>query len=69
MAITEKIKILMVKTGKKQKELATTLGVSPENFNNKLRRESFTPDELEKLAGAMGATYIPETFTYNGEEI
>ncbi|MFP3041201.1 helix-turn-helix domain-containing protein [Treponema primitia] len=57
MAISEKIKILMVKKGAKQKEVAEALGISPEYFNNKLRGEKFTREELEKIAAALGATY------------
>jgi DNA-binding Xre family transcriptional regulator len=71
MAISEKIKILMVKKGARQKELAEALGISPENLNNKLRRESFTQEELEKIADALEATYTRDEYftTAQGEKI
>jgi transcriptional regulator with XRE-family HTH domain len=71
MAITEKVKILMLKRGARQKDVAEKLGMSAENFNNKLRRESFTVEELEKIANALGATYTRDEYfsLENGERI
>ncbi|GHU93567.1 hypothetical protein FACS189479_05140 [Spirochaetia bacterium] len=57
MAISEQIKVLMTKTGVKQKYVAEKVGLSPENFNNKLRGERFNREELEKLAAVFGAEW------------
>ena len=57
MGIAEKIKILLIKRGKKQTELADDLGITKNYFNNKLKAEKFTKEELEKIAQALGATY------------
>ena len=70
--IEEKIKILLLKRKMNQTELAEKLGMSMQNFNNKLRRESFDGEELFKIAEALGAKYsYREWFTLNdtGEEI
>lgn len=41
----------------KQKELAKKTGQSPQNFNKKLKRQTFSPEELEKIAEALDAKY------------
>jgi transcriptional regulator with XRE-family HTH domain len=72
MGIAEKIKILLIKRNMSQKTLAETLGLSPESLNNKLRRETFKPEELETIAATLNARYtFKEWFTLNdtGEEI
>jgi hypothetical protein len=83
MGIAEKIRILLVKRGNiSEAELARKLqaeglaNMSPQNFNNKMKRESFSRPELDAIAGIMGATYNVdppprEWFTLNdtGEEI
>ena len=40
-----------------QSKLAELIGTSPQNFNKKLKRETLSPEELEKIAKALGATY------------
>jgi transcriptional regulator with XRE-family HTH domain len=72
MGVSEKIKILLLKRKKSQKELAEILGMSAENLNNKLRRESFGVEELETIGEALGAKYTRTeyfTLTDTGEEI
>ena len=77
MAISEKIKILLIKRNMSQTEIADKcLGISKNYFNNKLRQEKFTRDELDKIAEYMGAKYNEsppprQWFTLNdtGEEI
>jgi hypothetical protein len=73
MSMNEAIKILMVKRGDiTAAKLAGLIGYSPQRFGDKMKRESFTDEELEKIASAVGCKYkamkvftIPET----GEEI
>ena len=77
MGISEKIKILLIKRNMSQTELADKcLGISKNYFNNKLRQEKFTRDELEKMAEYLSAKYNEsppprQWFTLNdsGEEI
>lgn len=38
-------------------ELARRLGTTPQNLNAKLKRESFTVAELEKIANVSGVTF------------
>ena len=67
MGMTEKIRILLVKKGNlSEAELARRMGVSPQNLNNKMKRDNFTVKDLEEIAKALDCdskTYfeIPET--------
>ena len=54
MAVSEQVKILCVKLGISVSELARLYGSSPQAFNQKLKREGFTPAELKKVAEAAG---------------
>jgi transcriptional regulator with XRE-family HTH domain len=77
MGISEKVKILLIKRNMSQTELAEKcLGMSKNYFNNKLRQEKFTKEELEKMAEFLNAKYNEtppprQWFTLNdtGEEI
>ncbi len=71
MAMTEKIKIACIKRGvSSERELAQRMGDTPQNLNNKMKRDNFKESELQKIADALGLTLViklvdPET----GEEI
>ena len=54
MSLTEKIRILLVKRGNlSEAELARRLGTSPQNFNNKMKRDNFTEKDLAAIAAAL----------------
>jgi hypothetical protein len=81
MGIAEKIRILLVKRGNiSEAELARRLvatgckNMSPQNFNNKMKRETFSREEISKIEEILNCTYSiehREWFTLNdtGEEI
>lgn len=48
MNISEQIKVLCVRSNISVSELARRVGTSPQNFNAKLKRESFTISDLEQ---------------------
>lgn len=50
-------------------ELARRLGKSPQSFNSKMKRESFTVDDLGKIAEVLGAQFSREFILANGEKI
>lgn len=50
-------------------ELARRLGDSQQNFSQKLKRESFSIEELQKIAEAVGAEYINYFQFPNGDKI
>ena len=71
MGMSEKIRILLIKRGNlSQTELAKKLNTSPQNLNDKLKRDNFTERELQAIASALDCTFTA-TFTMNdtGETI
>ena len=54
MAMQEKIRILLIKRGNiRTAELARRLGISPQNFYNRLKRDNFTEKDLQQIAEAL----------------
>ena len=55
MGMVEKVRIACVKRGNiSEAELARRVGVSPQNFNNKMKRDNFTETDLREIAAALG---------------
>jgi len=55
MSMVEAIRIALVKRGNiSEAELARRVGVSPQNFNNKMKRDNFTETDLREIADALG---------------
>lgn len=61
MKMAQKINMAIAYKGISQAALARDIGMTPSNFNQKLKRETFTVEELEKIAVALGGTY---TFSF-----
>ena len=67
MSMVEPIRIALVKRGNlSESELARRMGISPQNFHNKMKRDNFTETDLQEIAEALGLrleiTFIdPET--------
>ena len=58
MAMAELIRILMVKRGNlSEAELARRLGVSPQNLNNKMKRDNFSERDLQEIACVLDCTF------------
>ena len=38
--------------------MAEVLGISKQNFSNKVQRNTFSPDELSKLADSLGMELV-----------
>lgn len=69
MTVSEQIKILCIRCGISEAELARRLGKSPQSFNAKMKRQSFTIDDLEKIANSLGVEFERRFILDNGEEI
>jgi len=69
MTIEEQIRVLCIRSHVTLSELARRLGQSPQNLNAKLRRQSFTVAELEKIAEALGCTFERAFILPNGERV
>ncbi len=57
MAMSEKIRILMVKQKMTVTDLAKSLDMSQSNLSNKLSRDNFSEKELNQIAEAMGCSF------------
>ncbi len=69
MAMTEKIKILLVKKEMSAAKLAAQLETSPQNLYNKLKRDNFSEKELMEIAEALDCCYEGFFFLENGDKI
>ena len=58
MTISQKINMAIAYKGISQAALARAIGQTPSNFNQKIKRETFTQEELEKMAEVLGGTYV-----------
>lgn len=65
MAMAEKIRILLVKRGNiSEAELARKMKISPQNLNNKMKRDNFTENDLAEVAKALDCS-LSINFTMN----
>ncbi len=64
MTMEQKINMAIAYKGISQAALARDIGMTPSNFNQKLKRETFTDGELKKIAAALGAVYNPASFEF-----
>ena len=57
MTIEQKINMAAAYKGMSQADIARAIGMTPSNFNQKVKRNTFSKEELEKIAVALGAVY------------
>ena len=69
VTISEQIKILCIRKKISIAELARRLGTSPQSFNSKLKRESFTINDLERIAEVTGSAFERKFILADGEKI
>ncbi len=69
MTISEQVKVLCVMNNISIAELARRLGKSPQSFNSKMKRESFTINELIDIADATGSVFERKFIIEDGEEV
>ena len=58
MAMEQKINMAASYRGMSQAALARAIGMTPSNFNQKIKRDTFSMEDLEAIASALGAVYI-----------
>ena len=57
MTMEQKINMAVAYKGISQAALAREIGMTPSNFNQKIKRATFSEDELQAIALALGAVY------------
>ncbi len=60
MTIEQKIKMALSFAGISQSELARKINTTPQNFSQKLKRNTFTKEEMEQIAEAVGGSWRAE---------
>lgn len=69
MTIEQKINMALSYKSMSQSELARKIGTSPQNFNQKIKRNTFTKEELEDIAKVLGGQWIAEFVFPDGTKI
>lgn len=69
MTASEQIKVLCVRSGISLAELARRLNVSPQSLSGKIKRDSFTINDLENVADAVGVKFEHNFVLENGDRI
>lgn len=69
MSVSEQLKILCVKLGVSISELGRMSGKSPQAFSQKMKRESFTVEELKQIAEAAGCKFEGAFIMPTGEKV
>lgn len=69
MDVSEQIKVLCVRSNISVAELARRVGTSPQNFNAKLKRESFTVNDMEEIARAVDCSFERNFILQNGDKV
>ena len=64
MVSEQRIKAAIAYAGTSQAKVAIAIGMTPSNFNQKLKRSTFTETELRMIAEVIEADLIPFTFVF-----
>ena len=57
MTTAKQIKLVLAYKGISEAELARSIGSTPSAFNQRMKTDKFSKDELEKIAFTVGAIY------------
>ena len=69
LSVSEKVHIIMNRTGKNMTELASATEQSRQNLTNKMSRGNFTEKDIFKIAEALGCTVNIEFTLPDGSSI
>lgn len=58
MTTEQMLKMALSYKGISQAELAREIGTTPSNFNQKVKRNTLTKEDLERIASALGAKFV-----------
>lgn len=57
MTHAQRIKMALAYIGKSEAQLARDIGTTPSAFNQRMKTDKFTAEDLEKIAKALNAEY------------
>lgn len=58
MTNAQKINMALAYKGMSKTDLANILNTSLQNLSQKMKRDSFSTEDMEKIAAALGAVYV-----------
>ena len=64
MSKEQQIKAAIAYKGLSQARIAKAIGMTASNFNQKLKRDTFTDEELQAIAESLGAEFQPCAFIF-----
>lgn len=64
MTTVKKIKMALAYKEMSEAELARSIGSTPSAFNQRMKTDKFSSSDLERIAAALGAVYIPASFEF-----
>lgn len=69
MTIEQKLNMALSYKGISQAELARMIGTTPSNLNQKVKRNTLTKEDMEKIAVALGGKWRAEFVFEDGTVI
>lgn len=69
MTIEQKIKMALSYAGISQSELARKIETTPQNLNQKIKRNTLTKEEMEQIALVLGGSWRAEFLFPDGTTI
>ena len=69
MTIEQKLSMALSYKGISQSELARRIGTTPQNLNQKVKRNTLTKEDLEQIAKAIDGTWHAEFVFPDGTKI
>lgn len=68
MGIAQDVRVAAAAAHMSQSEVAREIGMTRQNFSMKMQRESFSEEEMRKIAQATGTLYQPERLLLKEEK-
>lgn len=69
MNTEQQIKMALAFVGISMSELARRIGTTPQNLSQKMKRETLTREEMERIAAAMGGKWRAEFVFPDGTKV
>lgn len=69
MSVKDQIRILCATLDISRAELAKRIGMKPQSLNDKLTRNTLTPDDLKEIANALECEYVGAFILRDGQRI
>ena len=64
MTNSQKIRMALAFKNISEADLARALDTTPQAFNQRMKTDKFSSTDMEKIAEALGALYIPASFEF-----